>query len=475
VTPIAFIVDGHAGVRLEGLSISWAGECADPSFTLRAAEGSGAGGPAVDPRGLMLHSRVGLEPTGDEDGGSEGPVQTVPVPARTPFEVISSCRPGSIEAWGTHLATSSRVRSRPAPPGLLARLPAAALGVDDVPRLVPGETAPEPRLLAEPVSGPVSLGPGDVAVEKTTVFEAHQRVEVAAGTRLRMGAGASLVFLGPVLLRGTSERPVVIEGAGAEPWGGIAIQGRATAGTVLEHVIVRGGTRPSWRMIPYPGTVNIHDTEDVTLRGCRFGGNAGADDVLHAVYVGGLLVEDCVIEDAAADAADLEFVEGVLRRVSLVRSGDDGLDLMGSDIDLVDGVIVGCAGNAVSAGEETGVRVLGSLLAGCKVGVLAKNASTATLAGTLLHGDAIGVRVYKRTTRYGGDSRVEADALWVVGCGRPSRIDGDSADALSFGRVELRARRGGGLDHLLEDVLGLRDFEGIDAFVAARLGQEGRR
>ncbi|HUT78412.1 MAG TPA: CotH kinase family protein [Polyangia bacterium] len=474
VMPVSFVIDGHAGVKLEGLSISWAEDCADPSFTLRAAEGPGAGGPPVDPRDLILHSRVGLEPTGGKAGGSEGPVRTVPVPTRTPFEVVSSCRPGSIEAWGTNLATSSRVRSRPAPPDLLARVPAGALGIDDVPRMVPGETAPEPRLLAPPAAETVTLGPGDVAIDGTRVFESRQRVEVAAGTRLRMGPLASLVFLGPVALRGTAKAPIVVEGATAEPWGGIAIQGRATAGSVLEHVIVRGGTRPSWRMIPYPGTVDIHDTERVALRHCRLGGNAGADDLLHAVYVDDLLLEDCVIEDAAADAADLEFVEGVLRRVELLRSGDDGLDLMGSRIDLVDAVIVGCAGNAVSAGEETEARVLGSLLAGCKVGVLAKNASTVALAGTLLYGDEVGVRVYKRTTRYGGDSRIEADALWVVGCGRPSRTDDDSVDALSFGRVELRARRGGGLDHLLEDVLGLGDLEEIGPFVASRLKEAGR-
>jgi hypothetical protein len=472
-TPLALVVDGHAGVILEGLRVAWAGSCEDPSWSLYRAGTVGGEGGEVEPGGLELHPRVAL--AARENGGKgAGAVLAVPVPARNPFELLSSCRPERIEAWGAQLATGSRVRARPAPPELLARLPAEALGADDVPRMMPGEVAPEPRLLSRPAEEIVALGPGEVLVEATRVFGAHQRVEIAAGTRMRMGSGAALVFLGPVAFRGTGDEPIAIEGAGGASWGGIAIQGRATAGSSLEHVIVRGGTRPSWRMIPYPGTLNLHDTRDVTLRHCRLLGNADADDALHAVYVEGLLLEDSVVEDAAADAVDLEFTGGVLRRVELVRSGDDGLDLMGSRIDLVDSVIAGCAHNGVSAGEETEVRVLGSLVAGCKVGVLVKNASGAALDGTLLYEHEVGVRVYQRTVRYQGESRIEGDALWAVDCGRPFRTDARSADTLSFGRVELRARSGGGLDHLLENVLGLDGPGGIGPFVAARRGEVRR-
>jgi len=464
-TRFRLIVDGQAGVALEEVRASFPAGCDDPTYEVRTD-----GRP---PGGLALHPRVQLIARA-KPGRAEGAVRAVPAPASYPFELVSSCAPTGIEVLATHLATGSRVRARPAPAELIASLPAASLGPDEVPRFVAGEVAPEPGLLAAPAAEVIRLGPGDVAVDETRVFGPHHSVEVAPGTRLAMGAGASLIFLGPVRFAGSARAPVVIEGAGPEPWGGIALQGPATAGSSFEHVVLRGGTAPTWRLVPYPGTVDIHDTARVTLRGCHFGGNGKADDLLHAVYVEDLLIEDCLFEDAASDAVDLEFVRGVLRRVEMRRMGDDGLDLMGADVTLADSVVVGCVGYGVSAGEETEARVRDSLVARCKAGVLAKNASSVALTGALLFEDKIAVRVYKRTVRFSGDSRVEADALYAIGCGRTTRTDDESEGALAFGRVERQAPSDGSLDHLLSDVLGLDGFDRLAEFADERAGEGGR-
>jgi hypothetical protein len=459
VTSFELIVDGQAGAVLEELSVEFDAECEDRSFEARV------GGRPV--AGSMLHPRVALVPR-DNPGKAEGKVRALPAPARYPLELISACELESVEAWGTHLATGSRIRSRPAFGSLLERLPESALDPDDVPRFVAGETAPDPHRLWPPAAQEVQLGPGEVEIATTRVFGPEQTVEVAPGTRLAMGAGASLVFQGPVRFAGTAAAPIVIEGAGPDDWGGIAVQGMATAGSSFDHVIVRGGTVPAWRAIPYPGAVDVHHTEQIAFRNCRFGRNSGGHDMLHAVYVDDLVVEDCEFEDTSGDAVDLEFVAGVLRRVSFLRSGDDALDLMGSEVDLVDSVAVGCGGYGVSAGEETEAAVRDTLLAGCKAGVLAKNASSVALSGTLLYRNKIGVRLYQRTVRYAGESRIDADALYAVECDRTGKTDDESAELLFLGRVERRVPRDGSLDHLLQDVLGLSDPDQVERFVAER-------
>jgi hypothetical protein len=461
------VVDGQAGVSLEEVRVSFADDCEDPWWRVWFD------GRPLEELTLQLHPRVELVAR-EDPGRAEGEVRALAAPASYPFQLESSCPPTDLRAWGTHLATGTRVRSRPVPDELLARVPKSPLGADEVPRFAAGEASPDPHKLLEPAPRSVRLGPGDVEVRQTRVYGSHQSVEVAAGTRLRMAGGTSLIFLGPVRFAGSEGQPVVVEGAGQEPWGGIAIQGRATAGSTLEHVIVRGGTVPAWRLVPYPGTVDIHDTERITLRHCRFGGNREADDMVHAVYVDDLVVEDCLFEDTAGDAIDLEFVDGALRRVEMRRLGDDGLDLMGSDVVLADSVVVGCAGYGVSAGEETEARVRDSLLAACETGVLAKNASAVALTGALLYDNRVGVRLYKRTVRYAGDSRVDADTLYAVNCDRTGRTDDESSELLFLGRVERRIPGDGSLDHLLEDVLGLSDPEQVERFVTERRGEAGR-
>ena len=388
------------------------------------------------------------------------------VPAAYPLVIRSSCALESIEAWGTHLATGSQVRTRPASEALLARAPARYLGPDEVPRFSPGDVGPHPAELAEPAPRAVSLGPGTIELGDTRVFAAHQTVEVAAGTRFRMGPGASLIFLGPVAFRGSREQPIVVERADpAQPWGGIALQGPATAGSSFEHVVALGGSTPRWRLVPYPGMVNLHHSRELSLRHCRFGQNQGSDDVLHAAYVRKLSIEDTTVTAAAADAIDLEFVRGTLRNLRLLDIGDDGLDLMASRVQLRDSVLVDCQGNGLSAGEESEVDLRGSLIAGAKAAVLAKNASTVGLAGSLLYRNRRGVRIYQRTVRYAGDSHVSADVLFAVDCKRAVKRDDDSAEALEVGRIQTRLPRDGSLDHLAKDVLGLQGWDELGAWL----------
>ena len=106
--------------------------------------------------------------------------------------------------------------------------------------------------------------------------------------------------------------------------------------------------------------------------------------MVHAAYVEQLEITDSTITDASNDAWDLEFVKGTLRRTGVANAGDDGIDLMGSEVDVFDSTLVGVKQNGVSAGEQTRVKVRHSVISDTKVGVLAKNASNVDLLGTLL-------------------------------------------------------------------------------------------
>lgn len=462
---VHLLVDGRAGVRLESFRAAWPEGCSDPGWQVlregRAVTPVSHGELVELDRPLDLWPGVVLAAWTDADPAT-GRVRARPSPVSYPFVLRAACRPDRIEAEAVHLATGARIRSRPATDAVIARVPARRLGPDDVPRLVAGEAGPHPWSLPAPALRDVELGPGRVEVPATRVFGPGQTVRVAPGTRLIMGAGASLVFLGPLHVEGKRAAPVVIEPASDEPWGGIALQGPGTAGSRLRCLVATGGSRPSHGLVAYPAMIDIHDTRDITVSGCRFGHNRGGGDVLHAVYVEGLFIEDTRVEAAAVDALDLEFVTAGLARVSVLGAGDEGVDLMGARVRMDDSLVVGAAGNAVSAGEETVLRVRDSLLARSGVGVLAKNASRVEVSDCLLYRNRTGVRVYRRTVRYAGDSRVDADVLFVVGSERAVRRDDCKRDVLESGRIQQRLPRAGALDHLARDVLQIEGFGRLD-------------
>jgi hypothetical protein len=470
-TVVDLIVDGESGVSLQRLLFQWPASCTAPNARLfvdeRVLPASSHRGSATLEVPLQLLPAVAMQARRDADP-DHGRVRSVSVPARYTLRVVSDCTPARIDAEGTNLSTLARVRAREAPASLLARLPERVLTAAAVPRFEPGEVASHTWALARHEQRTVTLGPGPVTIAQTRVFDADERVEVVAGTRLRMGADASLVFLGPVRFAGTEAQPIVIEPSGSS-WGGLVLQGPATHGARLSYVHVRSGGTPSWRLVRYPATINLHDTRDIAIDNCHFEGNERSDDVVHTAYVHDLLVEDTAIDGAHADAWDLEFTTATLRRIRVSRAGDDAVDSMGSTVELSDAVLAQVGGNGVSAGEQSDIRMHDTLIANAAVGLLAKNESRVTVDDSLIYRAKTGVRVYTKAVRFEGDSSVQADVLFVVGSEQPIRRDDRGEQMLDIGRVQLRLPRRDRMRHLRDNVLVLDDWSMLPQWLNAHL------
>ena len=476
-TAVHLLVDGRAGIRVLGFRATWPAECRGTTWQVLKeglpVTGASTGDYAEVGGQLELYPGLKLIKRENPSRG-RGEVRAEMAPASYPFLIQSTCAPTRIEAEGIHLATGSRIRSRPVTPDVQERLPGRTLKPDDVPRLVAGEVSAHFWLLQPPAPESVRLGPGSLEIEETRTFGAHQTVFIAAGTTFKMGKDASLIFLGPVAFQGQAQAPIVIKSLSKEPWGGVALQGPATAGSYLDHVQAFGGKVPRSDAVPYPAMVNIHDTKNIAVRNCRFSQDAGAEDVFHAVYVEGLTVEDTLVEDAASDAFDLEFVSGTLKRVRVRRAKDEGLDLMGSNLELVDSVFLGCKGNGISAGEETDLKVRDTLVAKSGVGTLAKNASAVQLSDSLFFKNKVGIQVYRRDVRFEGESKVSSDVLFVVKSEKDIKRDDRSQDSLDLGRIQRRLPQAGVLEHLAKDVLDLEHWGELSGWVKANLKGGGQ-
>jgi len=466
--PFRLIVDGQTGVKLAAIRATWPAQCEGVRWQVYKQ------GEPITPvssngwneleRPIELHPGIELLAR-DNPNARRGKIRTEKLPVAYGFTLESTCEPSSLEAIGIHMATGSRVRSRLATAKLLKRVPKQYLDPNQVPQMVVGEVSSHPWSLNRPAPQQVRLGPGEIEITETKVFAENQLVEIAAGTHFRMGPAASLIFRGRVRFDGSRAAPITIDRASGERWGGIVLQGPQTRGSILQHVTAANGSRPSGERIPYPGMINIHDTENIVVRNCRFSDNRVSDDVVHVSYVKKLLVEDCTIENGYSDAWDLEFVEAKLNRLRVRRVGDDALDLMGAEVELSDSVMSSCQGNGISSGEESRVTVRNTLVADSRVGVLVKNASKAQLFSTLLYRNQIGVRVYQREVRFEGNSRVEADVLFIVDSKRAVKRSDRARDLLDAGRFQRGFPQNGALDNLCENVIGLRQWEQLSEWL----------
>jgi hypothetical protein len=488
VTNLRLVIDGPAGASLDALRVSFAADCPEGALRLlrSGAELAQRGSTALDPaedamdarsarlelaHELPLYPSVALVPRA-APSSRRGSVRAQEVPIAYELEVVTSCPLEAAEASGRNLATGAPVASRAAPPELLARLPPSRLAPDAIPALVAGEVAPHPWQLEEPAHEAVSFGPGRVAISETRVFEADQPVTVRAGTRLEMAPDASLIFLGSVRFEGTSEKPIEIVPAGAEPWGGLVIRGAASAGSGLHGVHLRGGTRPHYGSGDYPALVDVHDSRDISIDDCDFAAPASPNDTLHFAYVDAARISNSRFDAGPEDALDLEFSEVDAHRLRIVGSGDDGLDLMGSRVNVTDSVILSAKDNGISCGEGSEVRVRGSLIADCGVGVLAKNAGHASLSESVLYRNGTGLRSYQRTVRYAGASDLRGSRLFVAeSVAQPLERSDRARRVLDAGELQPNLPEPGALEHLRSDVLGLEDWQALGEFVSREKAQ----
>lgn len=483
-TELKLVVDGETAANLRRITFepaadSGEGDCfgVPPVLQRRAPNGVLSVEPTLGTKGeLLLPNDLSLPPAvqiipHERPSPSRGDIRGVAAPAAYEFVLFTQCRVTNVVLEARQAATGARILARPLTDAIKARLPKAYADVASVPRFAVGDVSPHPWSFSKVSEGEVVLGPGDVEIAQTRVFGEHERVIIEPGTNLRMGPGASLVFLGAVKFRGTTDAPIVVSGAGKEAWGGIAIQGPSTAGSRLRHVIVKGGTEPKFRSVSYPAMINIHHTSDIDIEDCQFGAHAGETDAVHVIYVQNLRVADTEVRQVGGDAFDLEFTQAKIKRLRVVDAGDDGLDLMGTDVEVSDSVLIGCKGNGVSAGEESNVTVRNSIVAETRIGVQAKNASNVTLNGTVILNIDIGVRTYQKTVRYAGDSRVAANVLYVVDARKQAvkrkDRDGDLDEVrLDEGRVLQALPRRGDLEHVLENVVQLPTWEELPAWVS---------
>ncbi len=464
-TSLSLVIDGHAGVGFNELTVTFGADCVAPSARLmrggRELATRGRAGQIKLADELSLYPSVGLMPQHDPNP-RRGHVRADELPIEYSLELVSSCRPEGVVARGRHLATDSRVVSRPVCAALAARLPKARLNGDNVPKFEASEVAPHPWELDAAAPIAVTLGPGNISLPSTRIFGPNETVTIMPGSRLHLGPGVSLIFLGRVTFDGQQHDRIEVLPLGSAPFGGIAIQGPHTSGSRLSYVSIGGGTQPSWRSVQYPGMIDVHDTHDVMIEGCRFGNNGGETDTLHVAYVKRLDVRDTSFLKVPEDAFDLEYTTADLRGLRVSNAGDDAFDLMGSQVRLGDSIILGSEGNGISAGEGSDVNVENTLIATSKVGVLVKNASKVALSGSVLFRNGTGVRTYQRTVRYAGDSEVTANVLFVAESTRDAvKRDDRKTHTLDRGRVLLDLPRRGVLDHVLESVLELSDWQDL--------------
>lgn len=255
-----------------------------------------------------------------------------------------------------------------------------------------------------PVQHPVTRWRGAINVTQTMEFDGD--LVVAAGTRVLLAPGANLFIRGRLMVEGTPEAPVTFTRLdAARAWGTVAVTGPRSDGTTIRHCLFEGGSGFRDRMREYSGMVSIRNAEHVRIESSTFRDNRDFDDTLHVAY-SRVLMRDITVENAYADAIDLDVTTARIDGLRISNSGNDGLDLMTSEVHLRDAQISGGGDKGASVGEGSFMLMEDSILSDNAIGIEGKDGSQIYARDIALIKNRLSVSGYHKNLRYPGRVRM---------------------------------------------------------------------
>lgn len=249
---------------------------------------------------------------------------------------------------------------------------------------------------------------GDIKVKKTLIFE--EVVKILPGSTFYLSDGASIIFKNKIEAIGTFNKKIkfILSKNSHKSWGTIAIIGKNTSGSIIEHVELNGGSGHYNEQYYFTGMLSIHNNSNIKLKNINFLNNDEFDDMLHVVYSKNVLIDNLSFENASADAIDIDNSSNVIiSNSTFVNSKNDGIDLMESDVLLKNNLIKNSGDKGVSVGESSLAKIMNTNFDKNFIGVAVKDNSKAFIINSKFLDNKSQIESYKKNLQYGSGGKVK--------------------------------------------------------------------
>ena len=130
--------------------------------------------------------------------------------------------------------------------------------------------------------------------------------------------------------------------------------------------------------------------------------NSNFDDMFHIVYVDNIKLDNINIENSNMDAIDIDMSNNVeIVNTKISQSGNDGIDLMESDVIISNVKILNSGDKAISVGENSFMILNNSSISKNNIGIATKDKSISFIINSNLINNNVSLNNYKKNWQYG--------------------------------------------------------------------------
>lgn len=247
---------------------------------------------------------------------------------------------------------------------------------------------------------------GFIDIENDLIIE--DKVKIDAGTIFNLRKGASIIFKNQVVAQGTINEPIIFRAKNNEVWGSIALHGKKTKESIFENIVIDGGSGDEIDGIYYYASLSLHKTENLTLKNIKIKDNSNYDDMVHIIYSNNLTIDNIILLNALYDAIDIDVSSNInIKKLKIENSGNDGIDIMESSVNLVDSSIINSGDKGISVGEGSSIVMQRTSIENSSFGIASKDLSKAIIKDSNFKDNKIQLSTYKKNWRYGGSGKIE--------------------------------------------------------------------
>ncbi|MEP0263145.1 hypothetical protein [Dokdonia sp.] len=237
---------------------------------------------------------------------------------------------------------------------------------------------------------------GTHLLTKDLIIPSGYTIQISPGCTLDFRNNASLISYATFISNGTKEKPITFSSSDGTG-GGIFIS-NATELSQVSYSHFDNLSNPHSPIWSVSGAVNFHES-DVTISNTSFTNNR-CEDGLNIIRSSFTMV-DTKFEGTQSDAFDGDFVTGTLERCTFINSGNDGIDVSGSNLVLKDIIIKNPSDKAISAGENSTITGEGIKVSGGEIGVVSKDLSKINLTNLSIIDTRLGISAFQKKSEYG--------------------------------------------------------------------------
>ena len=247
----------------------------------------------------------------------------------------------------------------------------------------------------------------NTVIDKSIIIPRGFQVSISSGQKINLINQSFIISRSPISFFGSVDNKIIVFSSDSTGQGIHILQNEKKS--TLNYLIfenqcslLKNQFLSNWRL---PSALTIYGGK-VEINNCKFS-NLKNEDAVN-IFRSNYLLNNSTIENTFSDAFDSDFSKGTINNCSFINCGNDAVDISGGELILSNSTFKKVKDKAISAGEESVIKMENCKINNSSLGIIAKDLSQVSASNSLISNCEIAYCAFQKKKEYGpGDIFIE--------------------------------------------------------------------